>query len=401
MVENLPVPLRKEGEFSRADSRCDSYRPGSVTNWNALTKAIEDILGNSDLNGNLAIAYDIGSVSLAAGNSLVDTHARSPKSGSSIGLDEEPRATGTLGGYLYLDFPDGKRELCGLTCHHVILPSDEDNAKRINANRVNINNEQDPGRSRVRYPSLFDIDREIRNAEKASQSLQQQFDKTSELIEKEMVIEGSREYQDWTMILQRKSRTDQRLADFRAMRAKGPFGLVLASSGMRMGPHGNRLDWSLLKVKDDTFHVNYAPPAEDLSTYYNPDGVYAILPNEAVSRFSIPPLSLNSFTIKNGRSTGVTTGRFASIRPDVQWEKTDVKSTEWELVRYKRGSVYCERGDSGAFVLDKDGALCGLLIGQHVSAWSQQHGAGIATPIDDILDDVRMRTGGTLHLPCP
>jgi hypothetical protein len=377
-----------------------TVRPGSITNWNALIKSIEDILRNSSLNGIMAITYDIGSVSLAeARDYWIDTDAISPKGGSSIGLTDEPRASGTLGGFFYLDVPDRTPMLCALTCHHVILPTDKDKAEVINANGVDINNQQDPGRSTVRYPSLFDINKAIQIEEELAQTLQERCDQTSDLIEKEMVIEESPQYQDWIRDLDQRNDIDQRKKALLEMKEKKSFASVLASSGMRIGPNGNRLDWSLLKVEDATFHINYAPLTRSIPTAHNPKGVYAIFRDKEVSEFSVLPL--HGFTLKNGRSTSITTGQFSAIQPDVQWEGTDQKSLEWELVSYIPELNYCERGDSGAFVLDKSGALCAILIGQHNAVWSRQHGAGIATPIDDILDDIKLRTGGTLRLPQP
>lgn len=44
---------------------------------------------------------------------------KAPGIGASIALKENPAGSGTLGGYIRLEFPNEGSKICAMTCHHV------------------------------------------------------------------------------------------------------------------------------------------------------------------------------------------------------------------------------------------------------------------------------------------
>lgn len=62
--------------------------------------------------------------------------------------------------------------------------------------------------------------------------------------------------------------------------------------------------------------------------------------------------------------------------------------TTWEYTVTNPDGVFVEPGDSGAFVFSAAGGVVGLFWG----ARDRNYGTGYVTPIDDILDDIKLLT---------
>ena len=93
-----------------------------------------------------------------------------------------------------------------------------------------------------------------------------------------------------------------------------------------------------------------------------------------------------------GKVSGMTLGTFSAIKSSVSWSEHKGLTTEC-VVAGVDGHAFADFGDSGGFVVDKSGALVGLLI-----AGSEGKGTGYVTPIQAVWDDIRTQTGREIEL---
>lgn len=90
---------------------------------------------------------------------------------------------------------------------------------------------------------------------------------------------------------------------------------------------------------------------------------------------------------KFGRATLSTEGRFSHIQSEVKLPDSPHKTTEKVFIATgSHGKCFGTNGDSGAWVLDKDGKLGGLLI-----AGNPQMGLVYVTPIGVVFADIEAR----------
>ena len=67
-------------------------------------------------------------------------------------------------------------------------------------------------------------------------------------------------------------------------------------------------------------------------------------------------------------------------------------------------SAFCQKGDSGSFVLDRSGDVCGLLYGNFLAFIGAQddpraaYSIGLVTSMDVVAASIKTRTGGKLNL---
>lgn len=121
---------------------------------------------------------------------------------------------------------------------------------------------------------------------------------------------------------------------------------------------------------------------------------------ESICTSALTPSTPAQAVFKKGRTTGYTWGLASAIRADVKLEEdiytvVDVCSPE------SCPHDFCKHGDSGAVVLDKQGQLCGLLIGGTERDFGQgsdlEH--GFVIPIDIVFEDIESVTGLKVSLP--
>lgn len=92
-----------------------------------------------------------------------------------------------------------------------------------------------------------------------------------------------------------------------------------------------------------------------------------------------------------GRSSGVKFGVCSGIKPDIDWPEHGCLTSEWMVSG--KGKPFCDYGDSGAWVMNEDGLLVGMVFGASLA------GPAYVTPIQCILADIKARTGLTARLP--
>ncbi|KAI9765196.1 MAG: hypothetical protein M1839_005603 [Geoglossum umbratile] len=129
-------------------------------------------------------------------------------------------------------------------------------------------------------------------------------------------------------------------------------------------------------------------------------------PEGVFSQFSCPnprhitktiAIDIGDRAVKWGRTTKSTAGTFSSIKSHVNFLDSNGLSTEWCFVR-RDGHEFGNRGDSGSFVLSKDGDLGGMIVG------GSDDGPGgfiltYVTPIAEVLNDIERQLGCSVYLP--
>ena len=108
---------------------------------------------------------------------------------------------------------------------------------------------------------------------------------------------------------------------------------------------------------------------------------------------------------KRGRTTGETWGIVNHIKPDVVLEDDGVKHvySAWTVLvdgGRKNEEFICAR-DSGSFLLDYQGNLCGLLFASHEPGLGGGDSRPFAyvTPIDMVFEDIETITGFKVAIP--
>lgn len=94
-----------------------------------------------------------------------------------------------------------------------------------------------------------------------------------------------------------------------------------------------------------------------------------------------------------GAKTGVSHGTFNAIESTDQWPELNGKITSERVVTGTEG-IFARPGDSGGFVINEEGELVGMLFGGP----DQRGGPGYVTPIEELVADIRARTGRSLEL---
>lgn len=180
------------------------------------------------------------------------------------------------------------------------------------------------------------------------------------------------------------------------MAKNAPIGRVIATSGKRLNAAGSRMDWALIQVVGDKTrnHPPFRAKPHHLATSNHEGAKYffEINPDSLIRQFGT--MKKDSWVIKNGRTTGVTTAVVNDMGRFVSWENEDIESVEVGV--FGLSSEFIHYGDSGSFVVDWRGALVGLPIGMDSSASS--FGAGFVTPIAAIQADVKSMTNGLLSI---
>jgi hypothetical protein len=189
------------------------------------------------------------------------------------------------------------------------------------------------------------------------------------------------------------------------------LGYVFASSGFRRkqqepAKDGCSIDWALVRVHQDRLGDNKVRAVLHFPFGYNSLTLHLQFP-EGVFRWTNRPtipyitdttvMDIGDRAVKWGRTTGHTAGTFNSIKSDVHLPDSDGPSREWCFIGRNWGD-FGGLGDSGSFVLSKDGDLGGLLFG------GSQRGLGefvlsYVTPITEVFSDIEKQLGYSVHLP--
>lgn len=205
------------------------------------------------------------------------------------------------------------------------------------------------------------------------------------------------------------------------------LGRVLASSGRTVDSNRRILDWAFVELRDpkanEHMGLNLLPdlaPALQPSRYVKTEVEFI---SSAVT--TIGTIKPGEWYFKNGRTSQITAGVCNGVTAHCQWADSDkprydiagdeVKSptgaeTKELVVLNKTRHVsavhqanFCLPGDSGSWVINAQGALCGLLFAE-ATGWCGPSDdgsvcitAGIVSCMSTVSESVRAKTkGGSL-----
>lgn len=112
-------------------------------------------------------------------------------------------------------------------------------------------------------------------------------------------------------------------------------------------------------------------------------------------------IDLGEEVVLVGRTSDVRIGIFNAIESRAAFPALERRTTEY-VVTSRDGLAFAAPGDSGAFVLNRQGELMGLLIGGPLEKGQdgvRPTGAGYVTPIEAVFADIQAQTGYNVELP--
>jgi len=164
------------------------------------------------------------------------------------------------------------------------------------------------------------------------------------------------------------------------------FGIVLATSGYKISKRSNcSIDWGLAEVKESRVGNN-----EILELTSRPKSFGQFFPPHSTVD-EMQELELGQQVMKVGRTTNVTYGYVSHIESECKLPGNPTTSTEFAITGLK-GTLFSDKGDSGAFVLNEFGQLVGMIVGGGIL------GETFVTPIQEVTADIMEMTGYSVHM---
>lgn len=335
---------------------------GSRCDFDALESALLKII--SKVNAGLCLELLPGSV-FSANSPLSKPNTLSilneqPFNGASIGLKGDTERSGTLGGWFMLNLPGSLPSKVVLTSHNIFSGIGDGSSQQTDLVGVTNKEGSEIEGLQVKYPAPADTMATIKH------------------LEPLCLKPGY------------PSSTHQNLKDFRGATTAPPIGHIIAASGHRLNENCHRMDWALIQVTS-FITENRPPPATHLNDRgYPKSGPFMYLFTRDSIITNLCEIIPGSWAVKNGKSTGVTSGYINRMPRTIQWDDQQ-ESEEVDFVGLIHNFV--QTGDSGSFVVDESGNLVGLLI-----AIDLVTSCAFVTPIREILADVKAMTGGNLTI---
>ncbi|CZR56657.1 uncharacterized protein PAC_06546 [Phialocephala subalpina] len=336
-------------------------KPNSKLNWSMVEAKIVSTLQSKD-HPEIAFHLELlpGQVERATPSFITDIQdyqsvgyclnlTEQPKNDSSIGInDEEFKTACTLGGWMKLDFSDGRSVDCVLTTYDTVRNGDRHNRALNDYNGVSLDGRLPLSSIKVIYPAPMDLE--------ASKNL----------------IPAIARQENGPPIGEAQALD---LLDQLSKRGIGRVALTDSPSTFQrnIAPYFGQQNWGLhldYKVKEGDF-------IQSISSYQ---------PGERVTH--------------RGRST-CGHARVGRLKRYIHWGDGE-ESHEDELFG-EPGCVgqsinFAYRGDVGSWVVNQDGELVGILSAIDIWTGSRTRSAFI-TPIHEIVEDIEKRTGGKISLP--
>lgn len=347
------------------------FHEGSRSDFDTLNSNLAKIIKTA--SAKLYHEIQVGSVreawSIREKAKLYNAIPETASSGASIGLKGDIERAGTLGGWLMLNIPKSPPVKVAITCHHLISGSDPANIQEIDRTGLSTAMARKAPPLQIVYPAELDMRVTIENLEVQS------LDPGSPAI------------------------LTQHLQNARRISGNPPIGQVIAASGIRLNSNRRRMDWALVQVPGTTSRNNPPPRTglrlDDRAAFpkYGQES-YMITADSIIRHFG--DMKKDSWVIKNGRTTAVTSGIVNSMTRTIQWNNSSLLKESAEVEVIGLTDVFAHYGDSGSFVCDETGSLVGLLIGMDTSAG--EYGGGFVTPIMEIQADVNLMTNGFLSI---
>ncbi|KAL1873674.1 hypothetical protein Plec18167_006191 [Paecilomyces lecythidis] len=314
---------------------------------------------------------------------------------------------GTMGGFITF-----KRENVTyqgiLTNYHVVRP---DNPPGTLADRQGISID-DSNRSKIEiiYPATKD-------ARKTKQHAQDNYDKSKSDLQflserRDQNVATEREWHRIKNLEEECEVNQQVLQSVKHLPAK--IGEVTFASGTRiMG--STPLDWAFVEITEPDvkkfFRCDLMPRIPYLQMPATDDEDAISFHREGQRLNGIQEMKKGDYYVMVGRSSGIQVGRCNGTLSSQHWRSGEVRYDEdgsavsriteeivvlGQEVRYDKvvQSPFCHSGDSGAFLINSDGFVCGLLYG-YLDAMVQATGytrAGLVTCMSDVRSSAQALT---------
>jgi hypothetical protein len=293
-----------------------------------------------------------------------------PENGASICVQSRRLDAGTLGGWVTLHARSDRSKTmkCAMTCYHVIEKGDLANINTNDEKGIGLSGNKVLSPIRILWPATFDV----MATKKRIQAI----------------------IQAPTSTPRNRQTNVNYLNHINGLEAAGPIGEVRFASGHRRTNENRRLDWALI-ASPSTHSQNKPPPSKAFEEVqdFEKSLTYYTDKDDIISGFGT--MKEDDWVAKTGRS-GTSAGYVNKIRRRVCWESVKQKeSYETEVIGLAGDFAY--GGDSGSWVVNDRHELVGLLIG--IEREANKHGMGFVTPIQAIIDDVKLKVGADMSLP--
>lgn len=367
--------------------------------WRPIRDRIVDVLSTTGLDD---VAVEIGrgavysSHDIDNNNNFFDERGPSAKArfgGSLAGLHDSKRL-GTFGGFIVLDFPDGKSRTSGLSCFHCVVNDDTDSPAIETWQSHGLRPNDPKNNIEVSHPCRRDYEDIVAYCREVIADLQtpKYYRVLALANDPDRLL--SRQEQgvlDHGLILITSHKENIRVADEFMLEGMNYFGKVYAGSGLRLDEDRYTLDWALIDVSPERVSGNKLPDGL-VSPYFNPT-----IHGGHVTEAKFDTVSGQN-VFKLGRSTGFTKGimngiettRFRSCglggqSGDALSQSCDI---QWAIVPHNGKGLFSAQGDSGAFVLDSNASMVGLLFAGNTFC-----AATYITPVAALFEDIKKVTG--------
>lgn len=340
--------------------------------------------------------------------------------GFSIGISGE-RGGGTAGGFVTLT-QDGVTRKGILTNYHVVSPPESaptETREKANSRGSSLF-ECDDTQSEMQYFAGKDIDATNDDLDRFITRTDQVLEQLEDRQQQNILIKGEASKRVETAISTHKIAIEECKAKKNCL-DKMPINLgkVRVSSGALV--YRNRIhDWAFVELSDDTETNLFGPnPIPTVPPHHMPStyGIYqpiSLLPEPE----AFGTLTKGDYYFKQGRTTGVTGGICNGVLTHCNWSNANrarydelgnpitmpdtteehVIFSKWENLSEIAQGPFCEPGDSGSFLIDLRGDVCGLVYGAFSALSSPTGlgntyvGAGLAMTMPDVMESLRLRT---------
>lgn len=412
-------------------------KPYTSSDWQSLYRMIKQTVAPKIPPGkDLGLEFLPGKYSNPAGKDLDGSHLLRQKTsalsmGSSIGIQGDD-SSGTLGGFATLKV--GSRTHHGfITCHHVVQPV-HDKQMAAHLSRKGFEYSLDlRGRPMIQWPSPEDL-------AATRKGMLRSIDLCSERVKDAREKQETRlmRGQDKLPRLEEVYQRDLKVMNDFQHRLKTidetlpvDLGYPLVSSGNLVTPNHAILDWafvealpSLQNFVGPKFPVNELPYRDDPQITAKPylgSQAYTAptIGDPPMVAFEFGKIVKDGWYFKKGRTSSITSGICNGTECEINrtgemryTETGDLyklgKNTTRELIilSYQKivdgvrqgefQDTFSLPGDSGSFVIDQFGAVCGILYGEHSGlcgpAGREDREAGLVTSMDDVLASIAKKT---------
>lgn len=359
-------------------------------------------------------------------NQLFGEDASLPKMGSSI-ENKGGDSSGTIGGFVRLRLGNETHQGI-LTNHHVIRPDLDKSSAQLLSMQGYAYAPNHSDRPIIHCPSSEDLDATRKAMNLRLESTMGEITNFEAMNEKRLMkgqeivprVEELRQIQ-----VKIASKLQERLTKVNTILPLN-MGSVLVSSGDIVSSDRAIVDWAFVELPSDHGFkfLNALPFVDDpqlTNKHYEGAGTY-----KAPEKGGNPLIATEfgrmikgNWYLKQGRTSGITSGMCNGVEAEinrtgsVRYTETGKeyplgKNTTRELIilSYEKlghgpnAPMFQDElsapGDSGAFVIDTEGRVCGLLYGEHTGlcggSGRQDRGAGLVTDMIDVLASIAKKT---------